>query len=287
MSGVTGAEPSLVWPAEWKREIGRGKFYPTLIIGFAAFIGISGLMLLAQGKLAGAFIVLVIAVGAGLTGAARWPRKLRGAFTTDSVVVNGMLENGVLIPMRVSRTAGAGLAVLCLPFIGFGAWGAVIAFRGREWWPMLFCAFLFVLGVFFLFGAIGTVRTSRQQARGILLTPQRVVLTYGEKLDLEWSEIAHVDARTLGVNVEIIPRTVMNLIVFVVHDIRRVEELPRQFRALGHRVGANAVGTIAVDRLTVDPVRVLYAMRFYLAHPESRAELGTSAAVHRITRGAF
>lgn len=279
--------PALAWPGEWRREIGRGKFYPTLIVGFAGFIGISALLLLAQGKLAGAFIVLVIAIGAALIGVARWPRKLRGEFTTNSVVVNGMLENGVLIPMRVSRTAGAGLAVLCLPFIGFGVWGAAVAYRGREWWPLLFCAFLFVLGVFFLFGAIGTLRASRQQARGILLTPQRVVLTYGEKLDLEWSEIAHVDARTLGVNAELIPRTVMNLIVFIVHDLRRVEELPRQFRAIGHKVGANAVGTIAVDRLTVDPLRVLYAMRFYLAHPEARTELGTSAAVQRITRAAF
>jgi hypothetical protein len=290
VSGVTGTGTgALAWPDGWRRELGGGKFFSLLIIGFSAFIGLSGLLLLFQGKLAGAFIVLVIAIGFGLIGFARWPRQRRGEFGTDAAVVNGLVENGLFIPMRPSTAGGFGLALTCLPFLGFGAWGAVIAYQGREWWPLFFCVFLFILGVSFLFGAISTFRVARQQVRGLLVTPQRVRLTFGDTLDLEWSEIASIDARTLSLVAEhiLLPTLKNHLICFVVHDVRQVEELPRQFRNVAQRLGLNAVGTIPTDRLTVDPLRVLYALRFYLAHPEARPELATSAARDRVARAAF
>lgn len=184
---------------------------------------------------------------------------------------------GLLVPVR----AGSLLAV-----VGFGVLGAffllvvtaagVLMLRDGELPGIAALVAGPVLGALFLAGAWGTVTARRTPDRGILLTPDAVVLrTRAEPETIPWSELVRVrDHWGRGVRVgPTMPDDIVNN--WLTFETREPD---------GDRLSllsGSPDPSVPVETLGTDPALALAVCRHYLEHPGERAGLADPQVLAR------
>lgn len=184
---------------------------------------------------------------------------------------------GLLLPVRAgSLVAVAGFAllgVLCL-IGGIGAGAEMLA--DGEWQGVIGVAMGLGLGGLFLLGSWGTAKARRTADRGILLTPDAVVLrTRAEPETIPWSELVRVRdhwGRALRVGPTMPDDVVNNWLTF---ETREPDGDPMSL------LSGSPSPSVPVDTLGTDPHRTLEVCRHYLEHPADRPALAAPSEVQR------
>jgi hypothetical protein len=212
-----------------------------------------------------------LAAGAALLAVALWTRA---RYRSTGGVRLGSLPDGtpaLALPYSVRACVamwllGVGLAVEAA---ALAVISALAATGGTS------AAWLGVVGfgALCLYGLVGLFDGLRGRlARGALLLGQDAVVARGWGADtaLTWVDVTTVAAgdpsnQTISVSGRAPTRIARSLL----------------WRSRRTPTAANVVGAL----LTVDPALAYHALRFYLANPAARAELGTDAAVRRVRAG--
>lgn len=228
---------------------------------------------LGDGDLLAAAFMTLIGFAFGVIPFGRTTRRL------SPRLYDGPSGRGLLLPthpMKLTTLLSLGLlgALLLVGGIGIGVEALGDGRPGRAAGSLIGIGFGAVLAV----GAYAGVRSRLAVDRGVLLTPEAVVLrTQREPITVAWSAVTGVRphwTRFVREGITTPGESISNWLTF---------EAAAWDGVLGVAVlaGVNAP-TVDAEALAVDPERVLAICRFYLAEPEAREELATEAALARL-----
>ncbi|MGV9820724.1 hypothetical protein [Nocardia xishanensis] len=183
-------------------------------------------------------------------------------------------DDGPALVLPVPRASSKGSLVsiaVGVVLLGAGLW-QFIASLDDDW--SLGVAFLFLIslpGLFAVLLGLGTYKPRKVVANvGIMLTPQRITIDYGNRPNTAaWQDISAVGARRRREGFRFGSAT--NLISLVTGDTE------------------TGYGTIDIGHkdLETDPTRVYHLFVFYVRNPGLRSELGTELGLDRFRRGGY
>jgi len=242
-----------------------------------AVFWISALVLAAAGVAAGSggtwltttILMLIALAFAGMA----LPRDRR---RLEAVTFRG----GLLLPARPTRTTTIVAWVVVGATMAAASTVALIeALALGRWHQVGWAVTGLLVGVLILVPARAGVRTRTVPHRGLLLTPDVVVLaTRRPAMVVPWSEVVEIHdywTRRSADGSETPSEGVHNWLSLEL----RAGPTPRtrwsRLAVLRHHPSMDPAG------LAVDPYATLAVLRHYLAHPEARVELGTDVAVER------
>ncbi|WP_157508957.1 hypothetical protein [Luteipulveratus halotolerans] len=191
-------------------------------------------------------------------------------------------QHGLLIPTRppsLRRVIAYGIfAGLMLSLAAVSV--AMVVVDG-EYGAIFGGIVLLLIGLLASAACLGGIRSRRAPDQGLLLTPDEVVLLRQERMSVPWSDVTGFRdhwRRSVG-------RGVYNTADDQVDNWLTVVRRPGAAADAPPDVASLLSGTSdpSLDAATVgmDPYLALAIARFYLDHPEARAELGSHAAVSR------
>ncbi len=224
------------------------------------------------------------------------PRTVEGADRSDHTDHTDHTDRsdhtesgGLLVPSPVLGPAAVGVfSVLGLAFLATAVGGVVLLVRGdviersnlgRSMPVPVGVAICVVLAALFLTGVVAIVR-ARRRDRGLLLTPERVVLPDGAVI--EWAAIGSIGTFWTRPGGSSARSPILNWFVFDVPAARA----PSGSRLLerGRSLTGLDVPVLSVAATACPPPVVLELLRYYLDHPPARGELGTDRARARYDR---
>lgn len=219
-----------------------------------------------------------------------WPpargRHTGVAESVDLPVGSGT-QRGTLLPMRPTPYWQVVVfALVAAVFVVLAGLSVVIAALGRPQALVGLLVFLPV-GLGFGAGAYWAVRFRRRVRPGIGLTPTHLVLAnYADPVAVPWAAVGRIGSSSFRWGAGPGPDPVTNVVTVIGTDSTLLATLSGPVRRLGERslrrTGETSLATVATSAWSLDPVVAYHAMRFYLAHPELRAELAGDAAPRRI-----
>ncbi|HVX44000.1 MAG TPA: hypothetical protein VHC49_08935 [Mycobacteriales bacterium] len=197
--------------------------------------------------------------------------------------IAGTVRSGVRFPIREPRLALV-LGLILGPLFCAGAVVLLWAVIARGEYPAIVGVLLMGgLGGLFLTTAVVILRHDRSVPRGLLLTPH-VVCGPDGKLVLPWDSIAGIRAEVISFRVgNSFRRTRRNYVAVSVSGIDQVEGLAGWARRLARRATEPTLIRVATRSFEGNAAAALHAMRYYLAHPQERADLENGTALARIT----
>lgn len=198
-----------------------------------------------------------------------------------------LVDGGLLLPTHgMSRlfTFGSGVLgflLLLAPVVAVTGMGESPATKGLAVVVSLFPA---AIGVLFLLGAWGGITGSRRRDKGLLLTPEALVLnTQAEPMRIPWDAVLAVRPhwsrfRPSGDLFRSPEDPVHNWLSFPADPARVEGENP-----LGRMAGTPAP-TMDAEKIAVDREGAVAVLRYYLEHPAARAELGGPSSLAEARR---
>lgn len=282
-----------VLPPEWHRGVPE-RFAPVLL-ALGLVLGVFGVTLaLASSDLTAAmrvvtvcfFGVFVAALALALK-AVLEPRR-DGEIGLATVTIETQELKGVAFPMRARWAFLAfvalmtGLTVAGLLFSVLSLWRSDVDISGGGVVGLIVLGTLALLMPYLLYRMYGA-RLWRPTA--IVLTPTHVVSTWAHPdTAVPWDDVAGVHAKAIPIGLAF-PLSKERLIIVTATELTRVLGLPERAKARRPLFGGQPGLVIAVRSSGADPVLMLDALRFYLAHPDKRRELGGATGVQRIRSG--
>jgi hypothetical protein len=259
----------------WHLRPRRRYFFVAIgLLGAAVFV-FGGVAAVRDGKYLAAIFLLVVGVAFGLL-PVPGRRRLLPARRYDGEGGPGLLLP--VHPSRVTTIAASGVigAVLAAAGVGMAVEGVVTGEVGQVFGALLTLLF----GALLLLGAYAGVRSRMATDRGLVLTPAGVLLRTGRvQTSVPWEQVADVRAhwhrRVKGAFTSV-EEPIHNWLTFELHADATVEPDPLRV------MSGSASPTMDAATLAVDPYVVLDLARFYLQHPECRAELATDAGPARL-----
>lgn len=256
----------------------RRRWLPRVAVGLVVLV-LAGAAVSAgrEGNWLAVGLLAVFVVALASVPLARRRRRLGPRIVTDAV--DGP---GLLLPIHgMSRlfTFGCvvlGLLLLLSPVVAFdesdGSTGVRVLATALALIPA-------AIGAFFLVAAYGAITGSRRRDKGMLLTPQTLVLqTQAEPMRIPWDAVRGVRPhwtrfRPPGDLMKSAEDPVQNWLSFPA-DPGRVEGL----NPLG-LLAKTDDPTVDVDKIATDRVATVLLLRRYLADPTARAELGSASSL--------
>lgn len=261
--------PALPWPPEW-RHPPLGGWRLSVLCAIMVLLIVPGVLLaLVNGAYAQAAGFGAGAVVFGLAAWAARPRPAGSAVDLMELDLGGDAEAAVRFAVRPATLAAA-LAMLAggAVLLAGAVTALVFAFTRGSPRLLLGTVVLGLPGALLLVGGVAALKASRRE-NAVDLTPHHVVVDLGHgRTVLAWDDIVAVDAAAAALPMAT-PRAVQNLVAVVT---RQPSDHPARV-------------LIPCGRLANDPVLVLHALRYYLAHPADRAELAGAPAVERLGAG--
>jgi len=188
--------------------------------------------------------------------------RRRRARDGQLTVVDSVAGRGVFVP---ARHTGAVTTVVLTLLSGIGLGVAVFAtyFAIRDGLPQLWIAVGLsgAPGALFALGVVGSLRQRRAVRRGIVLTPEAVVVeTLVPAVVIPWSRLREIHTFHLRWGWGPLPAPTQNWIGFVVDDPGAIEGVGRPAAAVEKRLKSRpTVGVFATEILRIDPLAVLRA----------------------------
>ena len=252
----------------------RRKRWLQLGVGFIGVLGLaSGVSNLGEGETAPG-VGLLLFGGALLTTAVMLSRRRTPLAPRHLPTAPGP---GLVLPVR-----GGSLGAI----VGFGALGVlflvavtgagVVTLSEGDWRGIVGIAIGLGVGALFLVGSWGTLQARRTPDRGIVLTPEAVVLrTRKEPETIPWAELVRVRdhwGRAVRVGPTMPDDVVNNWLTFETHapDGDRLTLF-----------SGSQSPSVPVEVLGADPALTLEICRHYLGHPADRAELASPSVAQR------
>lgn len=192
---------------------------------------------------------------------------------------------GTLIPFRppsIARLVVFGL--LSSLFLVLDAIILIISVRDGKWGPgLLGVGLTSFLTLVFGLAFLGTIVSRRMKGRGIFVSGAGLVLVDRKRpVEISWDAIQelrpHWRRRAFKVRIPSPQDIVSNWLTFERRADARGDE-----RDVYWMMSGTYEPTVLVDDIACDPVRVLDALNLYLTQPVARSELGTEAAVNRMS----
>jgi len=252
----------------------RRRRWLRLGIGFIGALGLaSGVTNLVEGDVAPG-VGLLLFGGAMLTTAVMLSRRRTPLPPHHLPTTPGP---GLLLPVRGGSLGAivgfAGLGALFLvPVTGAG----VVSLGEGDGRGIVGIAMGIGLGALFLVGSWGTLQARRTPDRGILLTPEAVVLrTRKQPETIPWAELVRVRdhwGRAVRVGPTMPDDVVRNWLTFETHE---PDGDPMTL------FSGSQSPSVPVEMLGTDPALTLEICRHYLDHPVDRAELASPSAHQR------
>lgn len=282
-------EVSLPWPPQWHRAPLGGWLVPLASSVAVVFLGVAAVLAAVQGKVVAGVGVGVVAVAFVPIAVNSRPRKPWTKVESVGTEVEGVRSTAVRFPVRPSPPiVNVSLLVLGAAFLALAVAAMVIAIVRGEGQLVIGFVVLGGIGSVLFLGGIAGLFSSRAGI-GIDLTPQHVVIGLGATPKvLAWDDIEEIGATSISYGVRPL-RPVQNWVTIVTKEPDDVTaRLVGRSNALGRlagRVSGNVAAAVPEHRLRNDPGLVYHGLRYYLAHPDLRAELATGAAVRRLQSG--
>jgi hypothetical protein len=259
----------------WHLQPRRRFFFVALgLLGGAVFV-VGGVAAAGDGKYLAAAFLLVVGVAFALL---PWPGSSR---RLPARRYDGEGGPGLLLPVhptRVVTIAASGVvgAVLAAAGVGMAVEGVLTGQLGQAFGSLL----TMLVGGLLLLGSYAGIRSRMAVDRGLVLTPGGVLLrTRRAPASVPWDGIADVRAhwrrRVKGAFTSI-EEPIHNWLTFELRGGATAGPDPLQV------LSRTASPTMDAATLAVDPWLVLDLARFYLNHPECRAELATDAGPARL-----
>lgn len=232
-----------------------------------------------QGKWAAAVLVGLIALAFGALPFQRDRQRLEPRLHGQGA------DAGLLLPthaMKVSTILALGLigAVLAVGSVGVAVEAVATEGVGASVGPVVGGLLGLLFALLMLVGAYAGVVSRRRPDRGLLLTPHVLVLrTQRTPITVPWASVTRVRAhwgRTLREGRTTPGEVIHNWLTFETDG--PAADAPSAVAALS---GTQAP-TLDASTLAVDPHLALAVCELYLAQPEVRGELGTSACLDRV-----
>ncbi|MGZ5403267.1 MAG: hypothetical protein ACXWDL_01335 [Nocardioides sp.] len=243
-------------------------------VGFIGVLGLaSGVSNLAEGETAPGAGLLLFG-GAMLTTAVMMMRRRTPLLPHHLATTPGP---GLLLPVRGgSLGAIVGFAVLGVLFLVPVTGAGVVSMREGDWQGIVGIAIGLALGALFLVGSWGSLVARRTPDRGILLTPDAVVLrTRKQPETIPWAELVRVRdhwGRAIRVGPTMPDDVVRNWLTF---QTREPDGDPMTL------FSGSQSPSVPVEVLGTDPALALEICRHYLDHPVDRAGLASPSAPQR------
>lgn len=240
----------------------------------AAILLLAGVSALREGNVLAFVLVALFAFAIGAIPFGRTRKRL------PPRPYDGPEGRGLLLPihpMRLTAMAGfflIGLLLLLAPVMavdeapdGAGAGRLVLA--------VVLSLFAFATGVFFMLAVWGGIRSRMTPDKGILLTPERVVLrTQAEPMSFAWDDLRAVRPHWNRFRP---PSDVFRSAEDPIHNWLSFEVEGGRYDGTNALAGMSGSGhpTMDAEKLAVDPDEVLRLCRHYLAHPAERMSLSS------------
>jgi hypothetical protein len=245
------------------------------LLGAAVFV-LGGVAAVNDGKYLAAGFMLVVGVAFALLPMPANRRRL------PARRYDGEGGPGLLLPVHPSRVAtivasGVIGTVLTVAGVGMTIEGVTTGELGQAFGSLL----TLLLAVLLLLGSCAGVRSRMATDRGLVLTPGGVLLrTRRVPATVAWEQVSEVRAhwhrRVKGAFTSF-EEPIHNWLTFELRDGAGATE-PDPLRVMSGTTSP----TLDAATLAVDPWVVLDLARFYLHHPEARAELATDAGAARL-----
>ena len=259
----------------WHLRPRRRFFFVALgLLGGAVFV-VGGVAAVRDQKYLAAAFLLVVGVAFALLPMPSSRRRL------PARRYDGDGGPGLLLPVHPSRVAtiaatGVIGAVLAAAGVGMAVEGVATGEVGQVFGSLL----TLLVGGLLLLGSHAGIRSRMATDRGLVLTPEGVLLrTRRAPATVPWSRIgevrAHWHRRVKGAFTSV-EEPIHNWLTFELRAGAPVEPDPLRV------MSGSASPTMDAATLAVDPYVVLDLARFYLQHPECRAELATDAGQARL-----
>lgn len=249
----------------WHLTLRRHRLIPLTIAA------LSGVCVVLAGVQAGErnteVVVVLLILAAAFAPAPWWHNRQRA----DPYLFETTSDSGLLLPVNPRTWAFAASAF----FMGAGLVevGLALAVRaadeGDRGVGILVLVPIGGLGFALLVSASEALRSRFRRGLGLLLTADSIVVATGRPLRIAWDSVEAFRPHWLRLSdgwLEVDDQ-VRNLLTIQVHR-RLVTRQPR---------------SLDVSRMACDPELALAILRFYLAHPQARHELGSPATLHRVS----
>lgn len=242
--------------------------------GFIGVLGLaSGMSNLAEGEAAPG-VGLLLFGGVMLTIAVMMSRRRTPLSPRHLPTTPGP---GLMLPVRGGGLGAiVGFAVLGLFFLVAVTAAGVVSMSEGDWQGIVGIGLGLGLGALFLVGSWGTLQARRTSDRGIVLTPEAVVLrTRKQPETIPWAELVRVRdhwGRAVRVGPTMPDDVVRNWLTFETHE-------PDGDRLT--LLSGSQSPSVPVEVLGTDPALTLQICLHYLGHPADRAELSSPSAAQR------